>query len=448
MRPISMSRPRWRIQARGGPWLDLLLALLAVGALGATVLADLPVRTSPAAASDLKTLYAAAFCLRHGLNAYNFVDLGRVFTLQGIPPPAQWYGHASVYPPPTLALLAPLTLFSMAGACRLETVGSILLMTVAVAALLREGAVRFGLSFPLRAAVAGACAAGPLLAFALTVGNLSVAASALAILAFLWRRWGPVALPALPLALAILLKPHLAIWVVVALFWLPDRRGRRVAMTATLVAAVLGLLLACSTAHPLAQIAAFLATVHAESSPGGSMFPGSREALLVVSQITSLVSLAGFWTPSPFAGGFALLALLGCLGLLLAGTRRAQGAEAQTLAVAAWSAFGLLLTYHRAHDALLLLVLAPWLAHQLRMTSRRWQPWAMLLLYAALSFGPAPGLSTHTSFWGAAANFLLLRQAALATLLLFFTLLSSLWNTTATRKTSQPAEELVPSLAF
>lgn len=413
---------------RRAPALDVLLAFLAVGALGATVLADLPVRTSAFAASDLKTLYAAAWCFRHGLNAYSFASMGHVFAAQGVALPARWYGHAPVYPPPTLALLTPLTLLPMAAACWVETVGSLVLMALAVAALLRAGAVEFGLSLPWRMGVAAACAAGPLFAFALGVGNLSVVAAALAILAFLWRRRGPILWPGALLCLAVLLKPHLAMWVLAALLALPERRGRRVAFAALLGALGVGaaLTLALGAHHPGAQMTAFFTMVRAETEPGGSMFPGSHEALPVVAQITSLASLLGFWATAPVAqlGGLAVLGV--GLAILLRLTPRARGEGPATVAVAAWGAFGMLMTYHRAHDAILLLVLAPWLAYRLRRAPRDPRVWAILALYAALSVGPAPGGTGVQTLPGTLRGFLLARQAGLVALPLFGVLLLTL----------------------
>ena len=71
------------------------------------------VHTRQNAASDFKTLYASAWCFVRGIDAYSFPNLGKVFEANGIVVPQSWYAHAPVYPPVTLALLAPLTLLPM-----------------------------------------------------------------------------------------------------------------------------------------------------------------------------------------------------------------------------------------------------------------------------------------------------------------------------------------------
>ena len=400
--------------------LDCLLALIAVGALTATVLLDLPVRSSPFAASDLKTLYASAWCFRHGLDAYSFHHLQMVFQQQGIAPPPSWFGHAPVYPPTTLALLAPLTLLSMSAAAYATIAISALLFACAVAALLRYAAGVFKLAVGWRVAIAGLCAAGPLLAFALSMGNLSVAASALAILAFVRRGHGSVWGHGILLALAVLLKPHLAVWMLLGMLALPERRARGIALRAAVVATVGSLFAAKALARGqlLAQTHSFFTMIAREMAPGGSMNLSSREPLPVLAQITSLPSVLGFWTPDrPLILAGAGLILLALLAALIAGTRRVHTEGGASLAVGAWCAFGLLTTYHRAHDAIVLLVLLPWMMDRLRQGWNDWAVWALLVLYAGISVGPAvstmSGLAaSHRVF--ALPTFLGLRQAGMA----------------------------------
>jgi len=46
---------------------------------------------------------------------------------------------------------------------------------------------------------------------------------------------------------------------------------------------------------------------------------------------------------------------------------------------------GMLATYHRAHDAVLLVLVLPWVVDRVRRTPLAWHSWATLLLYTALS---------------------------------------------------------------
>lgn len=409
--------------------LHLLIALAAVGGLTVTVLLDLPVPASPFAASDFKTLYASAWCFRHGLDAYSFANLAAVFRAQGIITPASWFGHAPVYPPTAVAVLAPLTWLSMVQAAYLVTIVSALLFAFAVAGLLQSARDHFALTLPWRAVIAILCTVGPLLAFALSVGNLSVAASALCLLAFVRRLKAPGWIPIALLAMALLLKPHLAIWMAIAFVFSPQRRPRQVALAASGTAIVVGLGagFALARAGLLMQIRAFFAMVQTETAAGGSMSVSSHELLPVVSQVTSLRSLFGFWGGSAWASLAVPALILVAIGIFLARrSLRSQGERETSLITGAWIAFGLLTTYHRAHDALLLLVLAPWLVQSVRCEPNFWKPWAILLLYGALSFGPSMPTITHALDQAgneSVTSFVLLRQAGLADLGLLLVLL-------------------------
>ncbi len=424
------SEPLTRPQQRTA--LDLVFALLAVAGMTFSVFADLPVRTSAFAASDFKTLYASAWCFRHGMDAYSFPNLQAVFQAQSIVLPASWFGHAPVYPPATLAILAPLTFAPLLTASYLVTAASALLFAFAVAALVDYGAGHFTLGLRWRLAIIALCAAGPLLAFALSMGNLSVAASALVILGFVHRDRGSPWVSSTLLALALLLKPHLAVWMLLGMLLLPNSRSRGVALRA----AALGLAVGLGAAEALApgrlleQTRACLAMLAAEMAPGGSMNLSSHEALPVLSQITSLRSLLGFWTPHLLPTLLCAAPVLAVTAALLAWrTHRVQDEPEACLALTTWCAVGMLTTYHRAHDAIVLLLLLPWLANQLRARTRQWQSWALLALYALLSAGPSvPWIGSLVASAHPFLAFLVLRQAALAQLALTAVLLSLLFR--------------------
>jgi Glycosyltransferase family 87 len=200
-----------------------------------SVLCDLPLRTSSFAGSDMKTLFASVWCFAHGLNAYTIGNVQSVFVAHDVVFPGSWFGHAPVYPPTTLALLLPLTALPMVPAVYGVVVVSAVLFAIAATALLLNAAKN---ACPLldESAIAAACACCPLFSFALSMGNVSVAASALCILSFVRRKHGTGWLYGALLAVAVLLKPHLAIWMLTGMLLLPERAARAVAARAAVIA--------------------------------------------------------------------------------------------------------------------------------------------------------------------------------------------------------------------
>jgi len=56
--------------------------------------------------------------------------------------------------------------------------------------------------------------------------------------------------------------------------------------------------------------------------------------------------------------------------------------------LACWSGLGMIATYHRAHDAIVLLVLAPWVVARLQRSRLDLAAWGVIGSYTAMSFGP------------------------------------------------------------
>lgn len=389
-------------------------------------------RLSDFAASDFKTLYASIWCFVHGISAYSIPNLQAVFVSNGVVQPPRWYGHAPVYPWTTLALGSPIALLGMVAACYAAAILSGVLWAAAIYVLMRYAAQRFDLGPVWRMAIAGLCAAGPLVAFGMGMGNVSLPASALCFLAFArrgagrlrthpWRRW----LPAVALAIAFLLKPHVALWVGLGMALLPERSGRAVAsralaIVAAFTAATAAVLAATGTLGM--QTRAYLAMLGKETGAGASMSAASREALPVVSQITSLDSIIGFWTSSAsLRVGVTCVLLLALAWLLWRQTRHVITERGALLAVCSWCALGTLATYHRAHDAVLLLLLAPWVVDRVRRAPLVWHAWMIVALYCAMSVSADFPVVAHwvaiLPFYSPLA-FVLLRQAGLANLLL------------------------------
>jgi hypothetical protein len=417
-----------------------LIALGCLGGLTISTLYQVQVRTADFGASDFKTLYASVWCFAHRISAYTLANIQQVFVANGVVQPPNWFGHAPVYPWTTLAFLSPLAWVGMVPACYILTILSGALMAAAAVALMRYAANSFDLGPAWRVVLAVLFTAEPLVGFGINMGNVSVAASALCMLAFLWREpgtpWierGSRWVPAAALASAFVLKPHLALWVGIGMFLLPERAARAVVVRAAAVVAgftVLTTSVMIATGTLGLQTRDYLAMLAAEASAGSSMSAQSRAVLPVVSEITSLNSILGFWIANPvvrIALTFVALLVLGLLTLRL--TRRVDSERAALLGIGAWCALGLLATYHRTADAMMLLLLLPWALDRVRRTPKAWYTWAAVALYLAMSVSvglPTVGawvdaLPTHSPL-----AFLLLRQAGLADFLLMLVLLFGL----------------------
>ena len=376
-------------------WPERLTALLAVTFLSLPVALLSAPRTDVTAATDFKTLYASASCFARGASAYSLPGIAAVFTSGGVVLPPDWYGRASVYPPFTLALIAPLTALPMLTACRVWLLFSAALFACALAALARLAAERYQLPRVARLLLILLCAASPLSIIALLLGNVSVVVAALCILAAC-AHTRPMA-RALMLAAALLLKPHTAFWVLVALLFVPNLRilALRAAALASAAAALVAAWLAFHGRLAL-QLSAYRAILHSELT-AGSMNAHTSVPLAIPAQLTALPSLLA----QPLAT-FILATLLGLL--LLASIRIRHRILSPELLIGAWCAFGLIATYHRAHDSLVLLLVLPIAFARLRRSARDLPGWLIILFLAALSI---PGATFLNGRRAACAAFLL-----------------------------------------
>jgi hypothetical protein len=442
------------VRRRSYAWLDVLIACCAAAGMTFSALYQAQMRVSNFAASDFKTLYASVWCFAHRMDAYSIMNLQHVFDANGVVQPEKWYGHAPVYPATTLALLSPLAALGMVPAAYVLTILSGVLLAVAMVALMRYAAVNFDLSPFWRMTIAGLVGCGPLLNFGMNMGNVSVVVAALCFLAFLWRTGGPrwfqfggMWIPAAALAIALLLKPHLGLWAGVGMFLLPERRAREVVVRALALAACFGVItaIAMAAAGTLGlETHSYLAMLSTETSAGASMNATSREALPVVAQITSLESILGFWIAShTLRVGLTLVLLLGLACFLFQQTRRVDTERGALLAVGAWCTFGMLATYHRAHDAVLLVLVLPWVVYRVRRSPLAWHAWIATALYCAMSasadFPVVQRWIANVPPYSLQA-FLLLRQVGLADLLLLLVLLLAMDHEHARRWASRTGD--------
>lgn len=190
---------------------------------------------------------------------------------------------------------------------------------------------------------------------------------------------------AVGLTAAFILKPHISLRVLLALPFINKNFGRKIAQRVALLfgALLAGVLIWMTVRHTLTmQLHSYGAMVHQELA-GGSMDPGNRELLTIPAQISSLELLIGYWAPHARWLGLGSAIVLAALGALLAWASwrlRRTSADLRYHVAGAWCASGMIATYHRAHDGLVLLVLLPWLASRIRKNWADISAWWLLLL--------------------------------------------------------------------
>ena len=439
----SGRRQRW---ATAVPYVESLLCLIAVAGLTLSLLGDFQsVRTTDYVATDYKTLYASAALFRHGGNPYSMAGIVEIYRESGVVLPRSMFGHAPVYPPVTLLLLWPLTYLSMGQSAMAWLVTSAAASAVALAMVLRE-ARRQGLHWSLRLGIAAFTAGAPVLGYALDIGNVSPAVGALAAISLLMAlreshrsrarlTWGLVA-GGISLGLALCVKPHSAIWVFAGILLVCGSAGKLVAGISGgvfLLGNLTSLVILYMRGAAQSVVGSLVAMLVAESR-SGSMSPASREALPAMAQLTGVNSLFGLWIGQPVRGALVAMVVLALLGSLLrvAWRTRWRGRDGswQVLIVAALFAVGMLASYHRAHDAVMLpALLGLWLAHAIRRSvasrvsrAKRWVYGAgsasvLLLLAAGWIDLPVRAGDRIAIWWGVPAlrDLVGLRQGAVVT---------------------------------
>ena len=372
--------------------LDSFAPFLALAGLAASLVPDyLRVRTWEVPATDFKTLFASVRLFTEHQNPYAATLIHQVFSTGGVIQPANWFGHAAVYPPFTLALLTPLAACNMATAAWIWFIVSAALMALALAAMLRWSRDELQLPLWMRMIVLAACVGCQLLGFGLEIGNVSTATAALCIFTFCSRK--SVALRSIALAIAFLLKPHMAIWLCLAMLF-STKVARSIAIwsaaiAATFISLTSAILVLQHRAVPM--WASFWNAVLAESIPGGSNSPLSREVLPLGAQFSSVWAIAGYWPRSSWLLSLMILVLVACAVAIAWSVRQSRNhlqapsltnAAIQGLLACDWMALGMIAIYHRQHDAQMLLLFLPVAAFFLFQTEA-W-PWTSATLVLLL----------------------------------------------------------------
>ena len=438
-------------------WPERLAAVLALGGLILAFLPGFQISTWQDPSSDFKTMYASASCFLNGQRAYNFPNIEKVFHSNHVITPTSWYAHAPTYPPFTFGMIAPLTAFSMSTAVCLWLAIATLALIFGIWSLNRSVEQDFGLPRVWRLALIVLVTISPLVSFGLFFGNVSVLAASLCIIAVttpgthhlrLWR--------ALALAVSLLLKPHLALLLIVGMLAARHKEDRLVAGMASAFFLVALLCFAAWNFHlPFGmQLRDYTAMVKSEIATG-CLNPRNHELLAPAAQVPSLESLLGYVVDTPWmqAVNGTMLTLAAGLLLYLSRILPYNNPATRLELLGAWSTFGLLSTYHRSHDAIVLFLLLPPLLAHLAQNARSVFAWGILLLSAALSIGSWPPHFDWIATTLASprlAGLLVFRQSAISALLLLVLLLAHLLHVShagqALRKTIPPQTEPSSSL--
>jgi hypothetical protein len=385
--------------------------------------------------TDFRVVLTAARALCHGNDPYVLEQMPRQYVSLGLPVPPTLSGRAPVYPPMTLVLVSPLLLLGGVRAVWAWMLLSALGLAAALGVLMRWSGRQLGLTLPWRMGIAALTVALPMTSFALELANVSVLAVAAATVAWCWLESKPASSRVL-LAIALLLKPHLGVVVVVAMAVTRGRLGRRVAVwslgaAAAVSAVVLGILAVQGRLG--VDASSFLALLRSEEAAGGSMSPGFLHGLPVALQVTPLSHLLALlpW-PGMLKAALLLVVLAASLATLLWAAARLRGQSARAsdglVFLGALTAFAMVASYHRAQDALLLLPVMPWLFSRIRQQTIGWAEiglivGTLLLTVDWISHAMPPGVPAGQGLW---LRILYFRMANLACLLLLGSLLAAL----------------------
>lgn len=448
------------------PWVESLLCFVAVMGLGLSLRADFQnVRTAEYVATDYKTVYASADLFRRGGNPFSIAEIVDEYKKSGVVLPRNMFGHMPVYPPVTLLALWPLTYVSMGQSAVVWLFASMCAVGASASVLLSEARAQ-GLHWSFRMLLLAFAIGTPMLGYALDIGNVSPAAGALATISLLIaireseRRtatggWRILSMGALSLGAALCLKPHLAIWILVGIALVCERPGRIMAAIAGglfVVANAGSALVLWNRGAVRAVLDSFLAMLKSERS-SGSMAPASREILHVKSQITGLDSLLGLWVQPRWRDAIIAAALTGLFAILLIVAKRnrwrSRDRNWQILFVLAVFGVGMLVSYHRAHDAVILPeLLGLWLCQMVRPATARRMSKAMRWIYGAGSaavvvllisswFSLPAAAAFSIAAWlhaPALSDLLTLRQAALVAAGMAVLLVVLTWLTAPSRQ--------------
>ena len=297
-----------------------------------------------------------------------------------------WPASLPLYPPFTLALFTPLAGLSYVNGALAFYV---LTLVVCAFACLRVliASPELGQVPPVwRGLLLCLLMASPETRWALGNGNPIVLVTALLLFCCFdadpRRRW----LRVLAFALAVLLKPQVALPFALPLLVKPEDGWRMLLRAfAVVCAAAVAAFAWCARWPGTAAWASELQANLALGAAAGNTMSLTERAYVFDPRL-NLAYLFGYWISSPRLNALltGALLLVGCAALCWAVARSAKQSRRQwTLAVAATAAWTLLPVYHRSYDALLLVVALPWMLMATRIRRQALFAWCALLLVAA-----------------------------------------------------------------
>ena len=373
----SSSRARWSAAAA---WLLIALGLLFL------------LRQTASAAHiyspDFANIFAGAVCLLHGDSPYRFNTVQNALAQHGYlrVTAETWPASLPLYPPFTLALFTPLAGLSYAQAASAFYLLTLALCAVACFRVLIASPALENVAPFWRGLLLCLLMASPETRWALGNGNPIVLVTALLLVCCFdadprWR-W----LRVLAFAVAVLLKPQIALPFALPLLVKPGDGWRMVLRAFGVVIAATATALVWCAQRP--GTAAWLSDLHANlalgAAAGNTM--SLTERAYVFDPRLNLAYLFGYWMSSPRLDALLTTAVLlvCCAALCWAIAHSARRSQAQwALAVGATAALTLLPVYHRSYDALLLVLAVPWTLVAMRTHRQRFVAWPALILIAA-----------------------------------------------------------------
>ena len=417
------------VAERGGPWLRRGLFAAVIAAL--LYFAWRAVWRALTDSGDLAVGFSAARAWLVGHDPYDAVVLKHDLLLAGGTQSAidRLDALRNVYFPPTLPLFLPVSVFSWPLAAigwLILNVGAVVFVAVGLARL-------FGWSPSSTRALA-------LTAFLLALapvhttiasGQTGLVATAALVAAMLLERSGRPIQAGLAYGLATAIKVQVGLPFLAYLVW--RRRWGTVKSAAVVLAGLSLVSVGWMEVAGRPWYSSWISNLATLSGPGGINDPGQlnpdRYSLVNLQYLLDSWSRAGPW---PDALAFVAVALAGGALLWLVRGRRPRN---ELLALAAVAVLGLLVTYHRYYDAVLLALPIAWAIAAIG--TRRWgEGVAAIIVCADFMFpiqtalhqwqqdGLVPAWLTGSSLW----DRVLLTQQVWALVLLVVVLLSAAWR--------------------
>ena len=361
-----------------------LLALSAVLFVARTLYLVLP---SHAGLRDFVTLYAGGACLVDHCDPYKTADLTNALTQRGYHLlKDDWAWQLPIYPPPTLALMAPFAPFSFRVVGPVYYALLVMGCFVAMAVVFRSPLLA-SLSAVTRSLLVSVFLISPNVSEAISMGNPIILTTALLLICCFDTKPKRRGLRAVLFAIACVLKPPIALPFLFPLLLKSEDGWRMVRNALALLVAYAAAVLAWCSTHPwtASWMTGLRSNLALGASAGNTMNASDRK--LVLYSLLNTQYLLGYWIRTPRVRDLLTDAvLLGLTAGFLFGLwrlrDRSSAAFPLLLAFAATAAFALLPIYHRFYDAILLVFVLPWAA--LAWQQPRWKTWSRASLFLFL----------------------------------------------------------------